>query len=356
MAQALFNPAYSAMLPQLVGRDDLPGAIALHSAQMNGSRVIGPVIGALLDSRIGASAVFATNGLTYLFVVWSLLSVRLPAPEVHAADQRGWRRLGAGLAVARRDEVVGRCLVTIATFSLIALTFVGQFPVVAEQNLGIDERSAAYGALYACFGLGAVAGALSIGTVFSQRSKERIVRVSLVAYSVALTAFALVRTPGLAYPVVVVVGLTYFAFITSLSTVLQQNLTDHERGSVTALWIMGFGGTVPIGNLLAGPVIEATSMTAVMLVGAVFALALAGYARLSPSTARGRRRGPAARRRPRRLSRARAAPIRSSAQARAAATRSSPATRLPLSSTASPGPRPSSTAMAPATSGTSVPP
>ena len=81
----------------------------------------------------------------------------------------------------------------------------------------------------------------------------------------------------------VAVGLTYFAFITSLSTVLQQNLADHERGSVTALWIMGFGGTVPIGNLLAGPVIEATSMTAVMLVGAVCALALAGYARLSPS-------------------------------------------------------------------------
>src|SRR5690606_23183515 len=52
IGQALFNPAYSAMLPQLVDRRDLPGAIALHSAQMNGSRVIGPVIGAVLDSTI----------------------------------------------------------------------------------------------------------------------------------------------------------------------------------------------------------------------------------------------------------------------------------------------------------------
>jgi MFS family permease len=280
IAQALFNPAYSAMLPQLVGRADLPGAIALHSAQMNGSRVIGPVIGALLDSWIGAPVVFAVNGVTYLFVVWSLLSVHLPAPLVTDAAHRGLRRLGAGLAVARRDVVVRRCLVTIATFSLVALTFVGQFPVVAERNLGIDERSTAYGALYACFGVGAVAGALSIGTVFSQSSKERIVQVALVAYSAALTAFALVRTPALAYPIVLVVGLTYFAFITSLSTVLQQNLSDHERGGVTALWIMGFGGTVPIGNLLAGPIIEATSITAVMLVGAVCALALAPYARL----------------------------------------------------------------------------
>ena len=281
VGQALFNPAYSAMLPQLVGHDDLPGAIALHSAQMNGSRVIGPVIGALLDSMVGASAVFAFNGLTYLFVVASLLSVHLPAPVVYASAKRGWHRLSAGIDVARRDVVVRRCLVTIVTFSLVALTFVGQFPVVAERNLGIDERSAAYGALYACFGFGAVVGALSIGTVFSQRSKERIVQASLLAYAVALTAFALVRTAALAYPIVLLVGLTYFAFITSLSTVLQQNLDDHERGSVTALWIMGFGGTVPIGNLLAGPIIEATSMTAVMLVGAVCALALVPYARLS---------------------------------------------------------------------------
>ena len=281
VGQALFNPAYSAMLPQLVDREDLPGAIALHSAQMNGSRVIGPVIGAVLDSWLGASAVFAVNGLSYLFVIASLVTVRLPAPEP-TTTARGLRRLGAGIAVARRDTVVGRCLVTITTFSLLSLTFVGQFPVVAEQNLGIDERSTAYGVLYGSFGVGAVLGALSIGTVFSQRSKARIVRVSLVAYTVALTAFALVRVAGLAYPIVLVVGLTYFAFITSLSTVLQQNLDDGERGAVTALWIMGFGGTVPVGNLLAGPVIEATSITAVMLFGAVVALALAAYARLEP--------------------------------------------------------------------------
>jgi MFS family permease len=285
VGQSMFNPAYSAMLPQLVGRSDLPGAIALHSAQMNGSRVVGPVIGAFLDSAVGASAVFAANGLSYLFVIASLVTVRLPLPALHPGNPRGLRRLGAGLAVARRDQVVRRCLVTVVVFSLLALTFVGQLPVVAERNLGIDERSGAYGVLYACLGVGAVAGALSIGTVFSQRPKEGIVRHALVAYAGALAVFALVRTPVLAYPVMLVVGVTYFAFITSLSTVLQESLADHERGAVTALWIMGFGGTVPIGNLLAGPVIETTSMSAVMLAGAACALALSFYARLGPGAA-----------------------------------------------------------------------
>lgn len=286
VGQALFNPSYTSMLPQLVDRDDLPGAIAVHSASMNGSRVIGPVIGALLDAAVGAPAVFAVNGLTYLFVIASLVPVRLPdRPAAAATAARGLKRLGTGFAVARRDEVVRRCLVTIFTFSLLALAFVGQFPVVAERNLGIDERSTAYGVLYACFGIGAVLGALSVGTVFSQRRKERIVRVALAAYAGALAVFALVRVPALAFPVVLVVGLTYFCFITSLSTVLQQTLRDDERGSVTALWIMGFGGTVPIGNLIAGPVIQATSITAVMLAGAAVALALARYARLDrPAT------------------------------------------------------------------------
>jgi predicted MFS family arabinose efflux permease len=280
VGQALFAPTYSALLPQLVGREDLPGAISLHSANMNGSRVIGPVIGALLDSAFGAPAVFAVNGVSFLFVIGALLSVHLPPPTPSPGDAQGLRRILSGFAIARRDTVVGRCLVTIFTFSVLSLTLVGQFPVVAERNLGIDERSTSYGVLYACFGIGAVIGALSIGTVFARRSKERIVRGTLVAYAVALAVFALLRSPAPSYPAVVVVGLTYFGFITSLSTVLQARLEDHERGRVMALWIMAFGGSVPIGNLIAGPVIDATSATTVLLGGAVVALALACYARL----------------------------------------------------------------------------
>jgi MFS family permease len=280
IGQAIFAPAYAAILPQLVDREDMPGAISLNSVQMNASRVVGPVIGALLDSLVGAPAVFAGNGLSYLFVVAAVRTVRLPPPVARTDDTRGLRRLTSGFAIARRDKVVRRCLATIFTFSLVSLTFVGQFPVVADRNFGIDERSGAYGALYACMGIGAVAGALSIGTVFSRRSKERITRFGLVAYALCLTAFALTRTPALAYPVAVVLGTSYFALITSLSTVMQSRVDHDQRGRVTALWIMGFGGTVPIGNLIAGPVIEATSITAVMLVGAAWALVLAAYCRL----------------------------------------------------------------------------
>jgi MFS family permease len=278
VGSALYGPAYSAILPALVGREDLPGAISLNSAQMNASRVIGPAIGSVAYHLVGPDWVFAGNAATYLFVVAALLAVTLPglpAPAPHASH---WHELTKGVVVARQDRVVGRCLVTVFVFSLLALAFIGQMPVVAAHNLGVNPRSASYGLLYACFGFGALCGAISIGTVFAHTSKPAIVRVSLLGYTAALAAFALLRQAVPAYFVVVVVGAFYFAFITALNTALQERLDDAVRGRVLALWIMGFGGTVAIGNLVAGPVVAAVGITAVLLFGAGVALALAWYA------------------------------------------------------------------------------
>jgi predicted MFS family arabinose efflux permease len=199
----------------------------------------------------------------------------------------GVRRVLAGFHVAKADPVVARCLIVIFTYSLLSLPFIGQLPTLADRNLDIAAKSTQYGVLYACFGVGALMGALSIGTVLADRSLERVVRVGLVAFAVFLAGFSLLRSPGPAYAAILLVGLAYFAVITSLSTVLQQRLDDANRGRVMALWIMGFGGTVPIGNLIAGPLIEATSVTTVVLAGAVIAVGLAAYADLSPAPATG---------------------------------------------------------------------
>lgn len=284
MGQAVFGPTYSALLPALVGKEDLAGAISLNSAQMNGSRVIGPIIGAAIFARFGADVVFIVNAASYLLVIWSLMTVRLPEPIPDTSGLRGLRRLGAGFTVARADRVVGRCLVVIFTYSLLSLPFIGQMPTIADRNLGIAARSTQYGLLYASFGVGALMGALSIGTVLSDRSLEKVVRTGLLAFAGFLAVFSLLRTPALAYPGILLVGLAYFAVITSLSTVLQQRLDDSNRGRVMALWIMGFGGTVPIGNLIAGPIIEATNITVVVFAGAVIAVGLAWYADLTPTS------------------------------------------------------------------------
>ncbi len=283
IGSAMFGPAYSALLPMLVGREDLNGAISLNSAQMNGSRVIGPIIGGLLYPLIGPAWIFVINAATYLFVVGALLTVTLPliaSTNVHGSR---WRELFAGVKVARDDRIVGKSLVTVCAFSLLALAFIGQMPVVAAHNLGIPPTSASYGVLYACFGTGALVGAISIGTVFAQVSKPAIVRVCLLCYAVFLTVFALLREATAAYIVVAVLGAFYFAFITALNTTMQARLDNEVRGRVMALWMMGFGGTVGVGNLVAGPIVAAVGITNVLLFGAGVALLLAWYADLRES-------------------------------------------------------------------------
>jgi predicted MFS family arabinose efflux permease len=219
--------------------------------------------------------------VTYLFAMGAVIAARLPTREPHVTE-RGMRRLVSGFVVARSDRLVGRILVTMSLFSFFCLAFIGLMPALADDNLGMDTRTLAYGLLYAGFGLGAAAGAVSIGTVLAQRSKTAIIRWGLLAFSVFLAGFAVERTPALAYPTALALGFAYFATVTSMSTVLQENLDDRIRGRVMALWIMSFGGTVPLGTLAGGAIAARTSITAVLLAGAVVAVALAAYADLSP--------------------------------------------------------------------------
>ena len=280
VGNALYAPTFSAVVPILVPRRDLAGAISLNSAQMNASRVIGPIIGSALFATVGSAWVFVLNAASFAAVILSLTRVALPAPA--ASGTQGLHRLLEGIRYARSHRAVGQVIVTIFFFSLLALPFITQMPKLADENLGIASRSTAYGLLYATFGLGAVTGALSVGTLFAARDKARLARGGLVAFAVLLAVFSLLRVAPLAFPTIYAVGAVYFCVITSLSTVLQQDLDDRVRGKVLALWIMGFGGVVPFGGLAGGWLAEQTSVTVMMLVGAAVALVLGAVMTLRP--------------------------------------------------------------------------
>jgi MFS family permease len=274
IGNALAGPPLSSLLPNLVPREDLPGAISMQSVQMNLSRVIGPAIGGVLLPAIHASGVFALNAATYLFAVAGALSIR-PITQTHASTDTGLRRLFGGVAVARRDPLIRNVLLTIASISFFSLPFIGLMPVIAAQSLHMDVTGLGYGLLYACFGLGAASGAITVGSVLVGRPREPVIAIGLALFGVMLAVFAVLRDAAPAYPVVFGVGYFYFASVTSLSTRMQEKLDDAVRGRVMALYMMAFGGTVPIGLLAAGPVAGVTSITAVLVFGAAVALLLA---------------------------------------------------------------------------------
>ena len=110
--------------------------------------------------------------------------------------------------------------------------------------------------------------------MLAHRSKVTLLRPGFILFALSLAVFGLVRNVAAAFAVVCVLGYMYFLVVTCLSTILQKQLRDEERGRVMALWIMLFGGTVPLGVLVASPFAKSFS-TEVLLVGAVWALVLA---------------------------------------------------------------------------------
>ena len=274
IGNALTGPPLSSLLPNLVPREDLPGAVSLQSVQMNLSRVIGPAIGGVLLPTIHASGVFAINAATYLFaVLGAILIGRVPQPP--PTDEKGFRRILGGVVVARRDSVVRSVLLTIAAISFFSLPFIGLFPVIGAQSLDLNVKGLTYGLLFACFGLGAATGAIAVGTVLVNYRREVIIPICLAIFGAMLVLFGLLRDIEAAFPVVFLVGFFYFGTVTTLSTRLQSALDDAVRGRVMALYMMCFGGTVPLGLLASGPIANATSVTDVLVGGGVITILIA---------------------------------------------------------------------------------
>lgn len=286
IANALNAPAFQASVPLLVARQDLAGAVGLNSVMINVSRVLGPALAAVLAlAGFSIAQILLVNAVTYLFLITALLVIRIP--DVRGTHpEKGWRRLLTGVNIARGRRVLSRSIVAMCLFSLFSLVYIGLFPSVTRLNLGIDTTGPTYKWLYATWGLGATIGALSVSTLLASRDRRRIVTIGFIGFAFSLGTFALLRDPIPAFPVAFVLGAFYFMTATALVTIVQENMRDTERAAVMPLWFMAFGGSVPIGNVLFGPVVDAIGARWVLLFGAAFALFLAWWAdlrRLPPS-------------------------------------------------------------------------
>jgi MFS family permease len=277
IGNALNAPAFQASVPLLVHRADLGGAVSLNSAMINGSRVLGPLLAAgLIAIGVSRPWLFFVNALTYVFLIAAIILVHIPDVRGQHAEV-GWRRLLIGINIARTRPVLARLLLTMCVFSMVCLVYVGLFPSVARRNFGVDVDSASYNLLYTVWGVGACLGALAVGTVLAHIDRRRLIVGGFLLFAVSLGGFAVVRSVAPAYPVAFVLGFAYFLAATALITIFQENLADTERAVVMPLWFMSFGGSIPIGNLVFGPIIDAVGARWVLGLGAVVALFLARW-------------------------------------------------------------------------------
>ncbi len=247
VAGACQAPAQAAILPALVGREDLAGAVSLNSAQMNASRVVGPLAAGLVVGVSHTALIFLINAATYLFVIAAFAFVPFASKPIGRSHESPLRRLADGVRAARADVVITRVLVTVSLFSLFSLVFIYQLHPFAIHRLGGNDNT--FTVLFSSFGLGACLGAIAVGTVLARFSRPLMTRVALAGFAVSLFVLAIQRQPWAANVAAFFTGLCYFVVITALSTILQERVDDAVRGRVMGLWMMGWAGLVPLGGL-----------------------------------------------------------------------------------------------------------
>jgi len=264
LAFAVDAPTRQAFFPSLVPRDAMVNAIALNSAQFSLARVIGPAIGGLMIGGIGVETVFWVNAGSFLAMLAALWVVRGPE-RLRSVDGERAGGLRAGLAYAWRHPVIRAMLASTAVLSVFAGPISALLPVFARDIF--EAGPGGFGILAAALGLGSVGGAILLGRI--GRVNPRMIAGAIAVSGAALIAFAL--SPGFAAAIVAMVlfGVAYLFCVSATNSQIQTTVEESARGRILGLFLLAFGGTFPLGSLVAGAIASATSVVVTTIGGAL---------------------------------------------------------------------------------------
>lgn len=271
-AGALGFPAFQAILPELVPLDDLPGAIALSSAQWNLGRVVGPLLAGIVISLGGYSWAFALNSLSFLAVIWAIAPLKLPPPIAHGGESIVGS-IRDGLRFVRAEPGIRSVVIYFGINCLLAAPFIGLVPAVAAKVF--DNEKVGTSVLVTAQGLGAVAMALALGGLIAHWGNRRVLLGVLVALPPALALYGLAPNLALAAVAIAIVGFFYLGALSSFTTIAQLRAPSAMRGRVLSVLGVMLGSLYPLGALVQGALGDAVGLRTVTVgSGVLMALAL----------------------------------------------------------------------------------
>ena len=259
-------PIRQAFLVQMVGKEDLPNAIALNSSIFNGARVVGPAIAGFAIALIHEGWCFFLNGVSFLAVIAALLAMRIPKFEAKAAGASPWQDFAQGFRFAMGDLPIRSVLLLLSALSLFGLQYSVFLPVFARDILHGGARG--FGLLMSTAGVGAVLGALHFAARTNYKGLARWIALTSTTCGACLIVFSESRVFWLSAAVLLIVGFAATSQMAATNTIVQNRVPDELRGRVMALYATMFMGVQPIGSLIAGGVAKR--------IGAPYTLAVFG--------------------------------------------------------------------------------
>ena len=235
---------------QMVGREELPNAVALNSSLFNLARIFGPALAGVLIAAFGAGWCFAINAVSFLAVLTALLAMRVEDLFPLADRERPtlFRGTREALSYVRRNRTVAVILSMMVVFSSICFNFNILLPLLAKDTLGAGPRT--FGIVSACFGAGALVGALSAAAMANAR--WRVMLLGAAGFGASELLIAPLHGTALAGTMLFVCGVCFTSYTANSNAAIQLASRDAIRGRVLGLYYYAWNGFAPLGALGVG--------------------------------------------------------------------------------------------------------
>jgi len=268
---ALTAPGWQSIVPQLVPRRDLPGAVAANSVGVNVSRAVGPALGGLITAAAGIAAPFWVNAASNLGSIGGLLWWRTPQTlQRRLPTERLLSALQTGIRYARHSRYLRATLVRAVGFFLFASAYWALLPLVARDRIAGGPKL--YGILLGIIGASAIAGAFALPHLKKALGPDRLVAAGTIGTASALLLFGLAHKPATAIAASTLAGISWIAVLSSLNVSAQFALPEWVRGRGLALYMTAFFGATTLGSAIWGAIANLAGLPVAHFIAAAGAL------------------------------------------------------------------------------------
>jgi predicted MFS family arabinose efflux permease len=273
-AQAFGGPAYQALIPTLVEREDMPNAIALNAIQFNLAVTVGPALAGQALAKLGETWCFGLNALSFLapIISLSIISARFLPDKTKESLLTSLKK---GIAFARQQPGMEALIFLAFCMTFLAMPMRTYIPVFVKDIFHRGPET--YGNLLSLMGIGSIFGSLMMAAAGNLKYKGRVALGGLVLLGAGIAVFATSKVLPLSGVTLVLVGAAMMAVFATVNSLVQLITTNEMRGRVMSLYNFAFRGGMPLGNLVSGWLVPVFAAPVVLGVNGLLLVAIALY-------------------------------------------------------------------------------
>ena len=273
-AQAFGGPAYQALIPTLVDKEDMPNAIALNSIQFNVAVTVGPALGGVALTKLGEAWCFGLNALSFLAPVIALNIITARFLPVKTGESV-LASMKQGFKFIRRQQSMEALILLAFCMTFLSMPLRTFFPVFAEDIFHRGPET--YAMFLTVLGIGSIAGSLSIASMGNYRNKGRVALIMMICLGGGIAGFALSHKLPFSFTILFLAGASMMVVFTSINSLVQLIVSNEMRGRVMSVYTFAFRGGMPMGNLLDGWLVPIFTAPLVLAVDGLLLIVAALY-------------------------------------------------------------------------------